>query len=31
MVIQPGNAVFVQIDLAKSGATSVIADITQEP
>jgi hypothetical protein len=31
LVIQPGNAVFVHIDLAKSAATSVIADITQEP
>ncbi len=31
MVVQPGNAVFVHIDLAKSAATSVIADITQEP
>jgi hypothetical protein len=31
MVIQPGNAVFVHIDLAKSAATSVVADITQEP
>jgi hypothetical protein len=30
-MIQPGNAVFVHIDLAKSAATSVIADITQEP
>jgi hypothetical protein len=31
LMIQPGNAVFVHIDLAKSAATSVIADITQEP
>ena len=31
LLIQPGNAVFVHIDLAKSAATSVIADITQEP
>jgi hypothetical protein len=31
LVVQPGNAVFVHIDLAKSAATSVIADITQEP
>lgn len=31
MMVQPGNAVFVHIDLAKSSATSVIADITQEP
>jgi hypothetical protein len=31
LVIQPGNAVFVHIDLANSAATSVIADITQEP
>jgi hypothetical protein len=31
LVVQPGNAVFVHIDLAKSAATSVVADITQEP
>jgi len=31
LLIQPGNAVFVHIDLAKSAATSVVADITQEP
>lgn len=31
LVIQPGNAVFVHIDLTKSNAASVIADITQEP
>jgi hypothetical protein len=30
-MIQPGNAVFVHVDLAKSAATSVVADITQEP
>ncbi len=31
LVVQPGHAVFVHIDLAKSAATSVLADITQEP
>jgi hypothetical protein len=31
LAVQPGNAVFVHIDLAQSAATSVIADITQEP
>lgn len=31
MNIRPGNAVFVHIDLSKSAATSVVADITQEP
>jgi len=31
LLIQPGNAVYVHIDLAKSGATSAVADITQEP
>jgi hypothetical protein len=31
LMVQPGNAVFVHIDLAKSAATSVVADITQEP
>ena len=31
LLIQPGNAVYVHIDLAKSGATSATADITQEP
>jgi hypothetical protein len=31
LAIQPGNAVFVHIDLAKSSAASVLADISQEP
>jgi len=31
LFIQPGNAVFVHVDLAQSAVTSVIADITQEP
>jgi len=29
--IQPGNAVFVHVDLANSNAMTVLADITQEP
>jgi hypothetical protein len=31
LAIQPGNAIFVHINLAKSSAASVLADITQEP
>lgn len=31
MVVQPGHAVFVHYDQGKSIATSVLADISQEP
>jgi len=31
LAVQPGNAVFLHIDLAASKVASVLADITQEP
>ncbi len=31
MVVQPGHAIFVHVDLANSTSASVLADITQEP
>lgn len=31
LVVRPGHAIFVHIDLAKSKTASVLADITEEP
>ena len=31
LMVGPGNAIYVHVDLAQSRAVSVLADITQEP